>query len=43
MEIMINKKDVRVVNDDEVSTYQNKGYETLITDIGFRNHPEYVD
>lgn len=43
MEIMINKKDVCVVNDDEVSTYQNKGYETLITDIGFRNHPEYVE
>lgn len=43
MEIMINKKEVCVVNDDEVSTYQNKGYETLITDIGFRNHPEYVN
>lgn len=43
MEIMINKKEICVVNDDEVSTYQNKGYETLITDIGFRNHPEYVN
>ena len=43
MEIMINKKEVCVVNDEEVSTYQNKGYETLITDIGFRNHPEYVN
>lgn len=43
MEIMIKKNDVCVVNDEEVSTYQNKGYETLITDIGFRNHPEYVD
>lgn len=43
MEIMINKNDVCVVNDEEVSTYQNKGYETLITDIGYRNHPEYVN
>ena len=43
MEIMIKKNDVCVVNDEEVSTYQNKGYETLITDIGFRNHPEYVN
>ena len=43
MEIMINKNEVCVVNDEEVSTYQNKGYETLITDIGFRNHPEYVE
>ena len=43
MEIMIKKNDVRVVNDEEVSTYQNKGYETLITDAGFRNHPEYVE
>lgn len=43
MEIMVNKKEIRVVNDDEVSTYQNKGYETLIADIGFRNHPEYVN
>jgi hypothetical protein len=43
MEIMINKNEVCVVNDEEVSTYQNKGYETLITDMGFRNHPEYVD
>lgn len=43
MEIMINKNEVCVVNDEEVSTYQNKGYETLITDIGFRNHPEYVN
>lgn len=43
MEIMINKNDVCVVADEEVSTYQNKGYETLITDVGFRNHPEYVE
>ncbi len=43
MEIMMNKNEVCVVNDEEVSTYQNKGYETLITDIGFRNHPEYVN
>lgn len=43
MEIMIKKNEVCVVNDEEVSTYQNKGYETLITDIGFRNHPEYVE
>lgn len=43
MEIMIKKNEVCVVNDEEVSTYQNKGYETLITDIGFRNHPEYVN
>ena len=43
MEIMIKKNEVRVVNDEEISTYQNKGYETLITDIGFRNHPEYVE
>lgn len=43
MEIMIKKNDVCVVNDEEVSTYQNKGYETLITDVGFRNHPEYVE
>lgn len=43
MVIMINKNDVCVVNDEEVSTYQNKGYETLVTDIGFRNHPEYVN
>lgn len=43
MVVMIKKNDVRVVNDEEVSTYQNKGYETLITDVGFRNHPEYVE
>ena len=43
MEIMINKNEVCVVNDEEVSTYQNKGYETLITDMGFRNHPECVN
>jgi hypothetical protein len=43
MEIMIKKNDVRVVNDEEVSTYQNKGYETLITDMGFRKHPEYIE
>ena len=43
MVIMINKNEVCVVNDEEISTYQNKGYETLITDIGFRNHPEYVN
>ena len=43
MEIMINKKEVCVVNDEEVSSYENKGYETLITDIGFRVHPEYVN
>lgn len=43
MEIMVKKNEVCVVNDTEVSTYQNKGYETLITDIGFRNHPEYVE
>ena len=40
---MIHKNDVCVVDDEFVSTYQNKGYETLITDIGFRNHPEYVN
>ena len=41
---MINRNEgLRVVNDEEVSTYQNEGYETLITDIGFRNHPEYVE
>lgn len=43
MEIMVNKNEICVVNDEEVSTYQNEGYETLITDIGFRNHPEYVN
>jgi len=43
MVVMINKKELCVVNDEEISTYENKGYETLITDIGFRNHPEYVD
>lgn len=43
MVIMIKKNEVCVVNDEEVSTYQNKGYETLITDVGFRNHPEYVE
>lgn len=43
MVIMINKNEVCVVNDEEVSTYQNKGYETLITDMGFRKHPEYVE
>ena len=43
MEIMINKNEVCVVNDEVVSTYKNKGYETLITDMGFRNHPEYVE
>ena len=43
MEIMINKNEVCVVNDEEVTTYKNKGYETLITDTGFRNHPEYVE
>ena len=43
MEIMVKKNEVCVVNDTEVSTYQNKGYETLITGIGFRNHPEYVE
>lgn len=43
MEIMVKKNDVCVVADEEVSTYQNKGYETLITDVGFRNHPEYVN
>ena len=40
---MVKKNEVCVVNDEEISTYQNKGYETLITDIGFRNHPEYVE
>lgn len=43
MVIMINKDAVCVVDDEAVSTYQNKGCEILITDIGFRNHPEYVD
>jgi hypothetical protein len=43
MEIMIKKNEACVVNDEEVSTYQNKGYETLITDMGFRKHPEYVE
>lgn len=43
MEIMIKKNEVCVVNDEEVSTYQNKGYETLITDMGFRKHPEYIE
>lgn len=43
MVIMINKKEICVVADADVSTYENKGYETLITDIGFRNHPEYVN
>lgn len=43
MVIMINKNEVCVVNDEEISTYQNKGYETLITDMGFRKHPEYVE
>ena len=43
MEIMINKNEVCVVNDTEVSTYQNKGYETLVTDMGFRKHPEYIE
>lgn len=43
MEIMVKKNDVCVVADEEVSTYQNKGYETLITDVGFRKHPEYVE
>ena len=43
MEIMIHMNDVCVVDDEFVSTYQNKGYETLITDVGFRNHPEYVN
>lgn len=43
MEIMVKKNDVCVVSDEEVSTYQNKGYETLITDVGFRKHPEYVE
>jgi hypothetical protein len=43
MEIMIKNNDVRVVNDEEVSTYQNKGYEALVTDMGFRKHPEYIE
>ena len=43
MVVMINKKEICVVNDEEVSSYENKGYETLITDIGFRVHPEYVN
>ena len=43
MVIMINKDAVCVVDDEAVSTYQNKGCEILITDIGFRNHPEYVN
>lgn len=43
MVIMVNKDAVYVVDDEAVSTYQNKGCEILITDIGFRNHPEYVD
>ena len=43
MVVMINKNEVCVVNDTEVSTYQNKGYETLVTDMGFRKHPEYVE
>ena len=43
MEIMVKKNDICVVNDEEVSSYENKGYETLITDIGFRNHSEYVN
>lgn len=43
MVVMINKKELCVVNDEEISTYENKGYETLITDMGFRKHPEYVE
>lgn len=43
MVIMISKKEICVVDDTDISTYENKGYETLITDIDFRNHPEYVN
>jgi hypothetical protein len=43
MVIMINKKEICVVDDAEIESYEIKGYETLITDIGFRNHPEYVE
>lgn len=43
MVIMINKEETCVIDDADVSTYENKGFETLITDIGFRNHPEYVN
>lgn len=43
MVIMINKKEICVVDNTEIESYENKGYETLITDIGFRNHPEYVN
>ena len=43
MVIMINKKEICAVDNAEIESYENKGYETLITDIGFRNHPEYVN
>lgn len=43
MVIMINKKEICVVDNAEIESYEIKGYETLITDIGFRNHPEYVN
>lgn len=43
MVIMINKKEICVVDNAEIESYEIKGYETLITDIGFRNHPEYVE
>ena len=43
MVIMIKKKEICVVDDAEIESYEIKGYETLITDIGFRNHPEYVN
>ena len=40
---MINKKEICAVDNAEIESYEIKGYETLITDIGFRNHPEYVN
>lgn len=43
MVVMINKKEICVVDNAEIESYEIKGYETLITDIGFRNHPEYVN
>lgn len=43
MVVMINKKEICAVDNAEIESYEIKGYETLITDIGFRNHPEYVN
>ena len=43
MVVMINKKEICVVDNAEIESYEIKGYETLIADIGFRNHPEYVN